>query len=33
MLCKYIDNEEDCRYLAQDKDGKLDVVHIGETKV
>lgn len=33
MLCKYIDNEEDCRYLAQDKDGKLDVARIGETKV
>jgi hypothetical protein len=25
-MCKYIQNEDDCRYLAQNKSGELDVV-------
>lgn len=33
MMCRYIYNEEDCRYLAQDKNGDLDVTKIGETTV
>jgi hypothetical protein len=41
-MCKYIDSEDDCRYLAQSSDSKgsvsisrdkFDVIHIGETKV
>ena len=32
-MCKYTVNEDDCRYLAQNKQGDFDVVHIGETKV